>query len=378
MSKNSEIVIKIENLSKVYQKKNENGNYTDFFALKNVNIDICKGDIVGIIGENGSGKSTLLKILSGITKPTKGKIEIEGNIASILDIGTGFHPDLSGRENVYLRGELLGLSKKEIDNIFDEIVDFSEIGDFIDTAVKHYSSGMFLRLAFSIIIYINSDILLLDEIMNVGDIKFRNKCESFIMHSKKDKTVLMVGHNINELAKQCNKLILFKKGEIILNGNVNKVVEEYLKETKTKYKYKNIFEIKKVEVLNSKKEKTNIFTDEDIINIKTKFSLTNEKLNIGFIISDILETNLLCSTVADIEKNIKNGTYEFEWKIKANIFNKGLFYLSIVLYDENMKQLAKFRKKENFRINKKEKNLWGDNYEIPFAINKKDLKLRKI
>jgi len=378
MSKNSEIVIKIENLSKVYQKKNENGNYTDFFALKNVNIDICKGDIVGIIGENGSGKSTLLKILSGITKPTKGKIEIEGNIASILDIGTGFHPDLSGRENVYLRGELLGLSKKEIDNIFDEIVAFSEIGDFIDTAVKHYSSGMFLRLAFSIIIYINSDILLLDEVMNVGDIKFRNKCESFIMHSKKDKTVLMVGHNINELAKQCNKLILFKKGEIILNGNVNKVVEEYLKETKTKYKYKNIFEIKKVEVLNSKKEKTNIFTDEDIINIKTKFSLTNEKLNIGFIISDILETNLLCSTVADIEKNIKNGTYEFEWKIKANIFNKGLFYLSIVLYDENMKQLAKFRKKENFRINKKEKNLWGDNYEIPFAINKKDLKLRKI
>ncbi|MCB0540988.1 MAG: ABC transporter ATP-binding protein, partial [Bacteroidetes bacterium] len=212
----NDIAIRVKGLSKVYQKKNKNGDQEDFYALKDVNFEVKKGEVVGIIGKNGSGKSTLLKILSGVTKPTTGSVEINGTVASILDVGTGFHADLSGRENVYLRGKLLGMSTKEIDKAFDEIVEFSEIGDFIETPVKNYSSGMFLRLAFSILVFLKCDVLLLDEVLSVGDLGFRGKSNLAInkLVNYKEKTIIFVSHDMNQFNSLDLDFIIFLK-----NGN---------------------------------------------------------------------------------------------------------------------------------------------------------------
>ena len=210
MSNNSnDIVIKVEGLSKVYQKKNKDNSQEDFYALKDVSFEIKKGETVGIIGKNGSGKSTLLKILSGVVKPSSGRVQINGNIASILDVGTGFHPELTGRENVYLRGELLGMPHKEIDAIFNDIVEFSEIEDFIETPVKNYSSGMFLRLAFSIIIHLKSDIILLDEVMSVGDAAFKSKTTDYFnrISATKNKTILLISHSFQEIINTSTEIV---------------------------------------------------------------------------------------------------------------------------------------------------------------------------
>jgi lipopolysaccharide transport system ATP-binding protein len=198
---NNDVAIKVENLSKKYilqhAIKDEQGNDTkELWALKDVSFEIKKGESVGIIGPNGSGKSTLLKVLAGVTKPTGGKVEIYGRVASILDIGAGFHPELSGRENVFLNGQILGFSKNEIHRKFDEIIDFSGIEKFIDEPVKNYSNGMYLRLAFSIMAHLDFDIYLLDEVLSVGDEEFQNKCLHKISTiNKLNKTFFITHHN---------------------------------------------------------------------------------------------------------------------------------------------------------------------------------------
>ncbi len=203
----SNIAISVKNLSKKYPLRqiqtDEIGNpINEFWALKGVSFEIKKGDSIGIIGQNGSGKSTLLRILAGATKPTSGNVEIKGNVASILDIGAGFHTELSGRENVFMSGQsLLGCSKKEIENVFDEIVAFSGIGEFIDEPIKHYSSGMYLRLAFSIMAHLDFDVYLFDEVLGVGDAAFREKClEKIQQLSHQQKTFLLISHNMGEIA----------------------------------------------------------------------------------------------------------------------------------------------------------------------------------
>lgn len=212
-------VIRVENVSKEYPLRHTGKGGSRFFqALSHVSFGINAGEIVGITGPNGSGKSTLLKILSGITKPTSGRIEITGRVAAILDIGTGFHPDLSGRENVFLNGQLLGFSKREIRERFDEILDFSGIGDFIDQPVKNYSNGMYLRLAFSILIHLECDILLLDEVLAVGDQDFMKKCLRALQEKKaKGVTALIVSHNKELLTYLCTRLITISHSEVVEN-----------------------------------------------------------------------------------------------------------------------------------------------------------------
>lgn len=198
----TDIAIQISNVSKVYPLRHpqmdEEGNLVhEHWALKDVSLEIKKGESVGIIGPNGSGKSTLLKILAGVTKPTQGEVKIRGKVASILDIGAGFHPELSGRENVYLNGQIHGFSKKEIASKFDEIVAFSGIEKFIDEPVKNYSNGMYLRLAFSIMAHLDFDVYLLDEVLSVGDAEFQNKCIEMICDlSNNNKTVISIYHNM--------------------------------------------------------------------------------------------------------------------------------------------------------------------------------------
>ncbi len=199
------------------------------WALKDISLDVNRGEVVGVIGQNGSGKSTLLKVLSRITEPTVGYAEIRGKVGSLLEVGTGFHPELTGRENVYLNGAILGMTRAEIAAKFDEIVDFSGIEKFIDTPVKHYSSGMGLRLAFSVAAYLEPEILLVDEVLAVGDAEFQRKCLGKMGDvAQQGRTILLVSHNMGAITDLCGRVILLESGRITAEGDPTDVVSQYL------------------------------------------------------------------------------------------------------------------------------------------------------
>jgi len=202
----------------------------EFWALKNLNFEIKQGDRIGIIGKNGAGKSTLLKILSRITEPTTGKVFIKGRIASLLEVGTGFHPELTGRENIFLNGAIMGMGRAEIKRKFDEIVDFSGVEKFLDTPVKRYSSGMYVRLAFSVAAHLEPEILVVDEVLAVGDAEFQKKCLGKMqdVSASEGRTVLFVSHNMPAIANLCNTAILLRAGEFIKMGNADDIIQDYM------------------------------------------------------------------------------------------------------------------------------------------------------
>lgn len=212
--------------------RTKKGESNIVYSLKDISFDIQQGDAVGVIGRNGAGKSTLLKILSRVTSPTKGNIYVKGRIASLLEVGTGFHPELTGRENIYLNGTILGMRKKEIDRRLDEIIDFSGIERYIDTPVKRYSSGMYVRLAFAVAAHLISEILIVDEVLAVGDAEFQKKCLGKMGEVSKGqgRTVLFVSHNMHMIQKLCNKSILLQRGQLITIGDTVEVVRKYQNE----------------------------------------------------------------------------------------------------------------------------------------------------
>jgi len=249
------IAIKVENLSKKYiishqkrerytalrdvlarkakeifsSRKSPQITTEDFYALKDVSFEVQCGDRIGIIGRNGAGKSTLLKILSRITEPTKGRVTLNGRVASLLEVGTGFHPELTGRENIFLNGAILGMSKAEIKRKFDEIVAFAETEKFLDTPVKYYSSGMYVRLAFAVAAHLEPEILVVDEVLAVGDAQFQKKCMNKMGSvAQEGRTVLFVSHNIGAIRKLCNKAVLLKNGKLQAQGEVSEVVNRYI------------------------------------------------------------------------------------------------------------------------------------------------------
>ena len=199
-------------------------------VLKNINLDIKKGETVALIGTNGSGKSTLLKLMTKILYPNKGTLETHGTLTSLLELGAGFHPDFTGRENIYFNAAIFGLTRQEIDKRIDEIIEFSELGDFIDNPVRTYSSGMYMRLAFSIAINVDAEILLIDEILAVGDQHFQDKCFAKLKEMKKsEKTIVIVTHSLGQVRELCNRAIWIYNGEVRMDGTPNEVVDEYLK-----------------------------------------------------------------------------------------------------------------------------------------------------
>jgi lipopolysaccharide transport system ATP-binding protein len=201
----------------------------EFWALKDVNFEIRRGDVVGIIGRNGAGKSTLLKILSRITEPSEGRVEVRGRVASLLEVGTGFHPELTGRENIFLNGAILGMARSEIRHKFDEIVTFAEIGKFLDTPVKRYSSGMYVRLAFAIAAHLETEILIVDEVLAVGDAEFQKKCLGKMQQVSGDgRTVLFVSHNVGIIQQLCNVGIIIAGGKLLNSGPMQDCVRSYL------------------------------------------------------------------------------------------------------------------------------------------------------
>lgn len=206
------------------------GKKEDFWALSDVNFTVNKGEVIGVIGHNGAGKSTLLKILSQITPPTEGEITMRGSVGSLLEVGTGFHPELTGRENISLNGAIIGMPRKEIAAKFDRIVEFAGIGKFLDTPVKYYSSGMYVRLAFSVAAHMEPDILLVDEVLAVGDAEFQKKCLGKMeeVTTKDGRTIIFVSHNLEAITRLCKKCILLEKGRVVMIGSTNEVITRYM------------------------------------------------------------------------------------------------------------------------------------------------------
>jgi len=244
-------IISIENVTKLFKKKNPNSKsftiksyllrqrdlaYSSsdkekdtFAALKKVSFSIKKGETLGIIGRNGSGKSTLLKLISGIMKPTEGSIVTKGRVATLIELGAGFHPEFTGRENLFINANILGIPMNKIKQIYDEIVEFSGIGDFIDNPVKTYSSGMYMRLAFSVAIHVDPDILIIDEILGVGDKLFQHKCTSVLNDFKRrEKTLIIVSHDIESIKRTCSRVVCLDKGELISQGEPKEVIQKYM------------------------------------------------------------------------------------------------------------------------------------------------------
>jgi len=243
MSKNN-VAIKVENMTKTFRLYSDKAvtlkerivrgwkNKPEIrTVLKNINVTINKGETVALIGVNGSGKSTLLKLMTKIIYPNKGKVTTYGKLTSLLELGAGFHPDFTGRENIYFNASIFGLSKSEIDKKIDDIIEFSELGSFIDSPIRTYSSGMYMRLAFSVAINVEADILLIDEILAVGDQHFQEKCFAKLEElAASDKTIVIVSHSLGPVKKLCKRGIWINKGEVAMDGECSKVIDAYLKE----------------------------------------------------------------------------------------------------------------------------------------------------
>lgn len=244
-----------------------------FMALNGIDLTIYQSEAVGIIGSNGAGKSTLLKLLSRVTAPTEGFIDINGRIASMLEVGTGFNPEMTGRENIYLNGAILGMTKSEIDKKMEQIIEFSEVREFIDTPVKRYSSGMFVKLAFSVAAHLDSEIMIMDEVLAVGDMSFQKKCLKKMREAakKQGRTVLYVSHNMNTIRTLCDRCIVLDKGKVIYEGDVDEAISIYLG---TKNSYTNFYSYTKKHHTNSNS------TDDFVINSLTVFGNNGNKFEL--------------------------------------------------------------------------------------------------
>lgn len=308
----------------------------DFYALQDISFNVNQGDTVGIIGKNGAGKSTLLKILSKITPPTTGKIICRGRIASLLEVGTGFHPELSGRENIFLNGSILGMKRSEIVKNFDAIVDFAGVERFIDTPLKHYSSGMQLRLAFAVAAFLENEILIIDEVLAVGDAEFQKKCLGKMEDvSKSGRTLLFVSHNLSALQSLCNNAIYLEQGELFISGNSADIVKKYLQiNISNKQFEKNINSFKetfveKIEILN--KNFNNNFLDLELL-IHSKIC---RRVAIDFRVNTSDGTPAAFFSYGTFNQvqmqNLEIGTNKYNINMDTSSLANGLYYLSIDL-----------------------------------------------
>ncbi len=354
------VAIRVKDLTKkykLYQKRSERlanafgkeKNIKEFYALKGVSFEISKGECVGIIGHNGAGKSTLLKLLTGVAFPTSGEIEINGRLASMLELGSGFNPELTGMENIYFNGSLNGLTKEDIDGKLKDILEFADIGNFIEQPVKNYSSGMFARLAFSVAINVDPDILIVDEILSVGDVGFQVKCmEKFNEFKKKGKTILYVSHGLGTVKKFCDRAIWLQKGEVVDDGNSVIVVERYYN---LNFNPANIEQLKdhKSDIINSIAVKSNTKNVEYLekLDLEVEYDLISNDLKDPNIVLEFRKTDYEPGTTRGNDQfvcginskdNIKNIPFNLgvnKLKVSLNKVNlvAGVYYIDFVLRD---------------------------------------------
>lgn len=322
----------------------------EFWALRGVDFKINKGEVVGIIGHNGAGKSTLLKILSQITPPTEGEIILRGKVGSLLEVGTGFHPELTGRENIFLNGAILGMRKREIVQKFDQIVEFAGIEKFLDTPVKYYSSGMYVRLAFSVAAHMEPDILLVDEVLAVGDAEFQKKCLGKMKEvtTTEGRTILFVSHNMAAIQNLCKRSILLEKGRVVAAGDTRDVIGQYVSkhmnqlainefpEQKDKAAY-----IKKISILDKKNSPRTEFSIGDHVSIEVDFVC--KKPIADSILSLLIYSQdrdlLLYSSESDISGTLSEyapGTYRARIDIPQPLFNVGRYSFDVLFHTPNI------------------------------------------
>lgn len=322
----------------------------DFWALNGVNFEVKQGEKVGIIGKNGAGKSTLLKVISRITEPTDGRIEFYGKISSMLEVGTGFNRELTGRENIYLNGAILGMTKAEIDEKFDAILEFSEVGKFIDTPVKRYSSGMFVRLAFAVASHLEPDILLVDEVLAVGDTRFQKKCiQKMRSIADSGKTILFVSHQMNTIRQLCDRVIVLKEGKVIYDGEVEGGIRLYNSEAymekRNHYEYKDLarlpgYTLDKAEILSLDilhNESCIYAADEPIdfkLKLKTKVPDIGD-LSFRMLIWQADETPIETAFTKTFANINDVGEYEVEATIRNHNLAPGLYKLTLILSGGN-------------------------------------------
>lgn len=318
-------------------KRDEKGSDEYVWALDDVNFDVNEGEVLGIIGKNGAGKSTLLKILSKVTAPTKGNIKIKGRIASLLEVGTGFHPELTGRENVFLNGAILGMAKSEIKSKFDEILEFSGVEKYIDTPVKRYSSGMYVRLAFAVAAHLEPEILIIDEVLAVGDAEFQKRCLGKMkdVSSNDGRTVLFVSHNMKAVSSLCKRSLLMNQGTVEFNGNTDDAIDLYLglsnKETDQLY-YEGHPEKDSAEGVNmvyAKVVNENVIKTTDAVQIEVKLKFENpfEMFHLNLQLKTIAGVHLLQSS-SMAEKVSSGSTCVYIFTIPENILNVNMYKVS--------------------------------------------------
>lgn len=312
----------------------------EFLALHDVNLTVYEGERVGIIGHNGAGKSTLLKLISQITAPTTGTIEMNGRIASMLEVGTGFHPELTGRENIFMNGAILGMTKQEIESKIEDIIEFSEVRQFIDTPVKRYSSGMFVKLAFSVAAHLDSEIMIMDEVLAVGDMAFQKKCLDKMSSVSRDqgRTVLYVSHNMNTIRALCNRCIVLNHGTIIFDGNVEEAISIYLGSGLEEKKVYDLaperdasastehIVMNTIELLNE----SNMMTFGDKLRFKLSFSQEEEMQNLHFRFCIYLHDMSAIATSMSGKINTGVGENECTFEIDTSMLAPSKYILKII------------------------------------------------
>lgn len=396
----SDIVIKVENVSKQYRlgqvgtgtlahdvnrwwykirgkddpylkigeanDRTQTGNSEYVWALQDINFEVKHGEVLGIIGRNGAGKSTLLKILSRTTSPTTGTVKIKGKVASLLEVGTGFHPELSGRENIFLNGAILGMTRKEIARKFDEIVDFAGVERYIDTPVKRYSSGMYVRLAFGVAAHLEPEILIVDEVLAVGDAEFQKKALGKMkdVSNKDGRTVLFVSHNMIAMKSLCDSIMYMQHGKIIETGPTDRVINNYLTHSKINSEMIRFFDfpenapgnefvkMKRMEACPVLNNPVDPITIDTPINIEFEFwnCVTDKEINLSLHLFTNTEECVFASAT-DLKK-IPVGLQKTICEIPANLLNDGIYQVSImIVYDSA--PLYNFENMVSFEINEK-------------------------
>lgn len=379
------IAIKVENLSKAYQigtigtgtisrdihrwwmmkvmrqedpflkigetnDRSTKGTSDIVWSLKDINFEINQGDAVGIIGRNGAGKSTLLKLLSRVTSPTTGNIKIKGRVASLLEVGTGFHPELTGRENIYLNGAILGMRKKEITRKMDEIVDFSGVERYIDTPVKRYSSGMYVRLAFAVAAHLESEILIVDEVLAVGDTEFQKKCLGKMGEvSKGDgRTILFVSHNMLAIKSLCTTGMMMQNGALTQTGSIQQVVEHYLQQNSGAIsseaiieKEKDGFILQSVNISNSGIDGHFNIEEELVISVKTISTLPFDSINVN-IFFNTADGSTIFATCSPAEK-LSPGNHTYQCRIPASTLNNIRYSIEVMVVKDGPRILHHYK-----------------------------------
>ena len=349
------------------------GEAEEFWALKDINLEIKQGDRLGIIGKNGAGKSTLLKILSRITEPTTGWVGIKGRVASLLEVGTGFHPELTGKENIFLNGAILGMTRTEIRNKFDEIVDFSGVEKFLDTPVKRYSSGMRVRLAFSVAAHLEPEILVIDEVLAVGDADFQKKCLGKMKDvAGEGRTVIFVSHNMVAVQSLCNKGLLLKDGRVDVIGDSATVVQKYIsKFSKQNFEieWKSLEEAPGNHLVKVRKIWLQpINTPDGILTMESSFRINLhlqtfelEDEDFGVTMQVFNEENIIAFGVSTLEQEFvykyhKNRSYFISCEIPGNLLNSGFYFVNI-LFVRNSNVMFKLDESISFSLAESERKM---------------------